>query len=66
MGLVIGECIRRVNGQTVSNERELYEEIQINAAHCRLEVVDHQREVRLRQHVIYRHDHHRLGLLVVR
>lgn len=66
MGLVIGECIRKVNGQTVSNERELYEAIQINAAHCRLEVLDHQGEVRLRQHVIYRHDHHRLGLLVVR
>ncbi|EPD52187.1 hypothetical protein HMPREF1210_01540 [Paenisporosarcina sp. HGH0030] len=66
MGLVIGECIRRVNGQMVTNERELYEAIQINAAHCRLEVLDHQGEVRLRQHVIYRHDHHRLGLLVVR
>jgi hypothetical protein len=66
MGLVIGECIRKVNGQSVSNERELYEAIQINAAHCRLEVLDHQGEVRLRQHVIYRHDHHRLGLLVVR
>jgi len=66
MGLVIGECIRKVNGQSVTNERELYEAIQINAAHCRLEVLDHQGEVRLRQHVIYRHDHHRLGLLVVR
>lgn len=66
MGLIIGECIRKVNGQTVTNERELYEAIQINAAHCRLEVLDHQGEVRLRQHVIYHHDHHRLGLLVVR
>ena len=66
MGLQIGECIRKVNGQTVTNERELYEAIQINAAHCRLEVLDHQGEVRLRQHVIYHHDHHRLGLLVVR
>ena len=66
MGLKIGECIRKVNGQTVTNERELYDAIQINAAHCRLEVLDHQGEVRLRQHVIYHHDHHRLGLLVVR
>ncbi len=66
MGLEIGECIRKVNGQTVTTERELYEAIQINAAHCRLEVLDHQGEVRLRQHVIYRHDHHRLGILVVR
>ncbi|MET0785686.1 MAG: PDZ domain-containing protein [Paenisporosarcina sp.] len=66
MGLVVGECIRKVNGLAVTNERDLYEAIQINAAHCRLEVLDHQGEVRLRQHVIYRHDHHRLGLLVVR
>ena len=66
MGLTVGECIRKVNGQTVTNERELYEAIQINAAHCRLEVLDHHGEVRLRQHVIYHHDHHRLGLLVVR
>lgn len=66
MGLVRGEVIRKVNGLTVSNEMELYEAIQVNAAHCRLEVLDHNREVRLRQHVIFRHDHHRLGLIVVK
>jgi MFS family permease len=65
MGLIRGEVIRKVNGLTVSNESELYEAIQVNAAHCRLEVLDHNREVRLRQHVIFRHDHHRLGLIVV-
>ena len=36
MGLVPGECIRAVNGLQVSNEKELYDAIQINAAHCRL------------------------------
>ncbi|WKA56766.1 PDZ domain-containing protein [Planococcus shixiaomingii] len=65
MGLIRGEVIRKVNGLSVSNESELYEAIQVNAAHCRLEVLDHNREVRLRQHVIFRHDHHRLGLIVV-
>ncbi|RNF38149.1 PDZ domain-containing protein [Planococcus salinus] len=65
MGLAKGEVIKKVNGLTVSNESELYEAIQVNAAHCRLEVLDHNREVRLRQHVIFRHDHHRLGLVVV-
>lgn len=65
MGLLKGEVIRKVNGLSVSNETELYEAIQVNAAHCRLEVLDHNREVRLRQHVIFRHDHHRLGLIVV-
>ncbi|WP_233208643.1 PDZ domain-containing protein [Planomicrobium sp. MB-3u-38] len=65
MGLVRGEIIRKVNGLTVTNEAELYEAIQVNAAHCRLEVLDHNKEMRLRQHVIFRHDHYRLGLIVV-
>ena len=38
MGLVAGECIRAVNGLKVSNEKELYDAIQINAAHCPLRV----------------------------
>lgn len=66
MGLLPGECIRTVNGQSVSNEKELYDAIQLNAAHCRIQVIDRNGEVRLMQQVIYRHDHHRLGLLVVR
>lgn len=66
MGLVPGECIRSVNGLQVSNEKELYDAIQINAAHCRLQVIGRDGEMRLMQQVIYNHDHHRLGLLVVR
>lgn len=65
MGLVRGEIIRKVNGLTITNEAELYEAIQVNATHCRLEVLDHNKEMRLRQHVIFRHDHYRLGLIVV-
>lgn len=66
MGIRVGECIRKVNGIPVQSEEELYEALQINAAHCRLEVLDQDGEVRLRQHVIYRHDHFRIGLFVVR
>ena len=65
MGLLRGEVIRKVNGLTITNEAELYEAIQVNAAHCRLEVIDHNKEMRLRQHVVFRHDHYRLGLIVV-
>ncbi|MDN4492266.1 PDZ domain-containing protein [Ureibacillus aquaedulcis] len=64
MGLDVGEVIRKVNGVEVHSERELYEALQINAAHCRLEVLNHQNEVRLTQHVVYNGDHHRIGLLV--
>ncbi|QCR31561.1 PDZ domain-containing protein [Lysinibacillus sp. SGAir0095] len=64
MGLDVGEIIRKVNGIEVHSERQLYEALQINAAHCRLEVLNHQNEVRLTQHVVYHGDHHRIGLLV--
>ena len=64
MGLNVGEIIRKVNGVEVHSERQLYEALQINAAHCRLEVLNHQNEVRLTQHVVYNGDHHRIGLLV--
>ncbi|WP_432357632.1 PDZ domain-containing protein [Sporosarcina sp. UB5] len=66
LGLLPGECIRTVNGIQVSNEKDLYDAIQVNAAHCRLQVIGRDGEVRLMQQVLYRHDHHRLGLLVVR
>lgn len=66
MGLLIGERIAKVNGQKVSNEQEFYEAVQINAAHCRLEVLDSDGELRLRQHILFRHDHYRLGLILVR
>ncbi len=66
MGLKVGERIVKVNGQKVVNEQELYEAVQINAAHCRLEVLDINGELRLRQHILFRHDHYRLGLILVR
>lgn len=65
MGLLPGEAIQAVNGQAVMNEKELYQAIQLNAAHCRLQIIDRNGEVRLMQQVLYHHDHHRLGLLVV-
>ena len=65
MGLVVGECIRRVNGQYVHTEDELYQALQINAAYCKLEVLDHHNEVRLTQHAVFAEDHYRIGLLLV-
>ena len=64
MGLKPGEIIKRVNGQEVYNERELYEALQINAALCKLEVIDYQNEIRLTQHAVHRDDHHRIGVLL--
>ena len=64
MGLVPGEIIKRVNGLEVYNESELYEALQVNAALCKLEVLDHQLELRLTQHVVHNEDHHQIGVLL--
>ena len=66
MGLIAGEVIKRINGQNVHTEEELYEALQINAAHCRLEVLDHNGELRLTQHVVHSDDNHKIGLLIVK
>jgi len=65
MGLQAGEIIRKVNGMEVHNELELYKALQINAAYCKLEVLNHKNELRLTQHEVYSKDHYRIGLLVV-
>lgn len=65
MGLQAGEIIRKVNGMEVHNELELYQALQINAAHCKLEVLNHHNELRLTQHVVHSKDHYRIGLLVI-
>lgn len=65
MGLLAGEIIKRVNGQEIFTERELYEALQINAAHCKLEVLDHRKEIRLTQHVVHSEDHHSIGIIIV-
>lgn len=64
MGLLPGEVIRKVNGREVHNEKELYEALQINAAHCKLEVLNYNNEIRITQHVVYSDDHFRIGLLL--
>lgn len=64
MGLKVGETIKKVNGIEVFNSRDLYEALQLNAAHCRLEILDHHNELRLAQQVVYSHDHYKIGLLI--
>ncbi len=66
MGLVTGEIIKKVNGRDVQTERELYEALQVNAAHCKIEVLDHHKELRLTQHAVHSNDHHGIGLLLAR
>ena len=44
---------------------KLNEALQKNAAHCKLEVLDHNDQIRLLQRALYEEDHHELGILFV-
>ncbi|WP_026694417.1 PDZ domain-containing protein [Peribacillus kribbensis] len=65
MGLSAGEVITKVNGVKARNESEFYEALQRNAAHCKLDVLDNNSEIRYVQRVLYEGEHHELGILFV-
>jgi hypothetical protein len=65
MGIQVGEVVMKVNGVSLNNESEFYQALQINAAFCKLEILDHQGEIRFAQRSLYENEHHELGLLFV-
>jgi hypothetical protein len=65
MGLQVGELISKVNGVIIRDEHVFYEALQKNRAHCKLEVLDINGEVRFVQRALYEGDHYELGILFV-
>ncbi|RFU63923.1 PDZ domain-containing protein [Peribacillus glennii] len=65
MGLQMGEVISKVNGVTVRDEREFYEALLKNRAHCKLEVVGNNDQIRFVQRALFEGEHHELGILFV-
>jgi hypothetical protein len=65
MGLQVGEIISKANGLLVRDEKVFYEALQKNRAHCKLEVLDTNGEIRFLQRALYEGDHHELGILFV-
>ena len=65
MGLRPGELLTKVNGRMVYSRTELYEALQSNRAHCKLEIYDINDQIRLVQNALYEGDHHELGILAV-
>ncbi|MDG5471646.1 PDZ domain-containing protein [Jeotgalibacillus sp. ET6] len=65
MGLKRGEIIHKLNGILVRDERDLYAALQKNRAHCKLEVLDHQGQIRFVQRALHEGQHHQLGIIMV-
>jgi hypothetical protein len=62
LGILSGEIIHRVNGQTVMNVAELHEALRLNPAFVKLEVVDHHGELKPIERALNAREHHQLGL----
>jgi hypothetical protein len=65
MGLQVGELISKINGIKITDEQVFYEALQKNRAHCKLEVLDTNGEIRFVQRALYEGDHYELGILFV-
>jgi hypothetical protein len=65
MDLKVGELITKVNGTVVYNETAFYEALQRNRAHCKLEVIDVNGQIRFVQRALFEGEHHELGVLFV-
>lgn len=65
MALQVGEMVTKVNGVRVHNEKTFYEALQRNRAHCKLEVLDVNGQIRFVQRALFEGDHHELGILFV-
>lgn len=65
MGLKVGEIVTKVNGIHVHDKIGFYEALLKNRAHCKLEVLDTNGQIRFAQRALYEGDHHELGILFV-
>ncbi|WP_409295665.1 PDZ domain-containing protein [Peribacillus sp. SCS-26] len=65
MGLEVGEIVTKVNGVKALNEQQFYEALQRNGAHCKLEVLNTNGQIRFVQRALYEGEHHELGILFV-
>jgi len=64
LGLEAGERISKINGRPVRTRAELHEAMRLNAAFCKLELINLQGEIKFAQRAIYAGDHHVLGIVL--
>jgi len=63
MNVKIGEIVDKVNGRSVRAEEDFYHALQINAAYCKLDILDYGGEVRFAKAPVYENDLHNIGFL---
>ncbi|WP_308636622.1 PDZ domain-containing protein [Paenibacillus silvisoli] len=64
MGIVAGEVIHKVNGVQVRTKEELYAALHVHSAFAKLEVLNHEGQVKFLQRARYAGEHHQLGVVL--
>ncbi|RAP74285.1 serine protease [Paenibacillus montanisoli] len=64
MGIAAGEVIQKVNGLRVRTKEDLYEALHVNSAFCKLEVLNHEGQVKFVSRARYAGEHHQLGVVL--
>ncbi|AZN38475.1 PDZ domain-containing protein [Paenibacillus albus] len=64
MGIQTGEILHKVNGVKVRTKEELYAALHVNSAFCKLEVLNHEGQIKFVQRARYAGEHHQLGVVL--
>lgn len=63
LGIDIGEIILKVNDEIVEDTEQFYEALRNSGPYFKLDIIDHQGEVRFLKGAFYEEDHYKLGLI---
>ncbi|GGG06726.1 PDZ domain-containing protein [Paenibacillus abyssi] len=64
LGIMAGEILYKVNGHRVRTKEELYEALHENSAFCKLEVLNHEGQIKFMQRARFAGEHHQLGVIL--
>lgn len=65
LDIQVGETIVKGNGNPVQNSAEFYQALQNSGAYFKLDILDHQGEVRFVSSAFYEEDHYELGIVFI-
>ncbi|MFC5650500.1 serine protease [Paenibacillus solisilvae] len=64
MGILSGEVLHKVNGRRIHSKEGLYDALHLNPAFCKLEVLNHEGQIKFVQRARYAGEHHQLGVIL--
>ncbi|AOZ93273.1 PDZ domain-containing protein [Paenibacillus crassostreae] len=64
LGIVPGETVLKVNGVLLHSQEQLHRALRMNAAFCKLEILNLAGESKFLQRPMYAGDHHQLGVIL--